>query len=193
MQLWDSPLSFPGVLQLQSVGLGNRSGKVRDCFLQSKYVQEEEEEEEEDEEEQTDDQEQGLQRMSLGFRKAKPKQVNCMDTGVRNRAHAAHRVQQSGAMQSAAAKQCEGGALQVYPGMERPPPPTRQANGSQENGAGQRLSYAEDAEEQASGSEADEDARRAAVAAKNAAVAALLGPEELADMDDEVERVISHR
>lgn len=75
---------------------------------------------------------------------------------------------------------------------ERPSPPTRQANGGHGYG-GRRVSYAEDAEDDASGSDADEDARRAAIAAKNATVAALLEPDELAEMDDEVERVISHR
>lgn len=55
------------------------------------------------------------------------------------------------------------------------------------------MRYAEDDGDEASGSEADEDARRAAVAMKNAAVAALLEPEEIKGMDDEVERVLSHR
>ncbi len=56
-----------------------------------------------------------------------------------------------------------------------------------------QVKYAEDDGEEASGSEADEDARRAAVAMKNAAVAALLEPEEMKGMDDEVERVLGHR
>lgn len=55
------------------------------------------------------------------------------------------------------------------------------------------MSYAEDDGDEASGSEADEDARRAAVAHKNAAVAALLEPDEMTGMDDEVERVLGHR
>jgi hypothetical protein len=56
-----------------------------------------------------------------------------------------------------------------------------------------QVRYAEEDGDEASGSEADEDARRAAVAMKNAAVAALLEPEEMKGMDDEVERVLSHR
>ena len=71
-----------------------------------------------------------------------------------------------------------------------PTPQMRQANGGS---ASRKVSYAEDEGEEASGSEADEDARRAAVAHKNAAVAALLEPDEMKGMDDEVERVLGHR
>lgn len=68
----------------------------------------------------------------------------------------------------------------------------RPANGYSSGGKS-KVSYAEDDGEEASGSEADEDARRAAVAHKNAAVAALLEPDEMTGMDDEVERVLGHR
>ena len=70
-------------------------------------------------------------------------------------------------------------------------PQPRQANGF--DSGGRKVSYAEDDGDEASGSEADEDARRAAVAHKNAAVAALLEPDEMTGMDDEVERVLGHR
>ena len=82
--------------------------------------------------------------------------------------------------------------------MRRPTPPSRQAtppmrpaNGF--NSGSRKATYAEDEGDEASGSEADEDARRAAVAQKNAAVAALLEPDEMTGMDDEVERVLGHR
>lgn len=71
-------------------------------------------------------------------------------------------------------------------------PHMRPANGFSSGGKS-KVSYAEDDGEEASGSEADEDARRAAVAHKNAAVAALLEPDEMKGMDDEVERVLGHR
>ena len=76
---------------------------------------------------------------------------------------------------------------------ERPSPPRRQANGEPGGEGGRRFSYAEEHDDEASGSEADEDARRAAAAVRNAAIAALLEPDEFGEMDDEVERVISHR
>ena len=83
--------------------------------------------------------------------------------------------------------------------QRRGTPPTRQthphsrpANGFGSGGKS-KVSYAEDDGEEASGSEADEDARRAAVAHKTAAVAALLEPEEMTGMDDEGERVLGHR
>ena len=73
-----------------------------------------------------------------------------------------------------------------YSKREHTPVPTRQGNGTVKS------PYVED-EPQETGSDADEDARRQQVAVKNAAVAALLDPEEIKKFDDEVERVISHR
>ena len=77
------------------------------------------------------------------------------------------------------------------PVRERTPTQSsRLANGA---ALGQAKSPYVDQEPLETGSDADEDARRAQVAAKNAAVAALLEPEEMGTFDDEVERVISHR
>lgn len=77
------------------------------------------------------------------------------------------------------------------PPSRQPTPPFRPGNGL--NSGNRKVTYAEDEGVDASGSEADEDARRAAVAQKNAAVAALLEPDEMTGMDDEVERVLGHR
>ena len=67
--------------------------------------------------------------------------------------------------------------------VRQPTPPSQQ----------QRVSYRDDEEEEYSGSEAEEAERRALVAKRNAAVAALLDEAETREMDDEVERVLGHR
>ena len=162
-------------------------------------------EDEEEEEQPAHDADQ-YRRMALGVR-ARPKTVRCHRLSETNsprnsrrfRRHAPDAQRLPGPVQNTMFHSVHDVILccalqnvylseQVNDSVEKASPPARQYNSV----SNRRSSYAED-EEAASGSEADEDARRAAVAVKNAAIAAMLEPAEMAELDDEVERILLHR